>query len=118
VLSGARWLCTLCRPPAGDNPPPPPPLLLQGLQERLAEEKAELAHLLQAVQPPLTPGETYRLVPAAFMAQWRAYMQQAGKRALSPNSKAAQVCLCLFRLSFLRGVGGGADGARRGGGGG
>lgn len=66
-------------------------LCLQGMQGRLQQEKAELAHLVHPQAQALTASQSYRLVPSAFMAQWRAYMQQAGKRALSPASKAAQV---------------------------
>ena len=63
---------------------------LKGLQGRLAEEKADLGHLLQPQPPALAAGGSYRLVPAAFMAQWRAYMQQAGKRTAQAG-KAAEV---------------------------
>ncbi|KAI3431674.1 hypothetical protein D9Q98_004721 [Chlorella vulgaris] len=65
--------------------------VLKGMQGRLQQEKAELAHLVHPQAQALTASQSYRLVPSAFMAQWRAYMQQAGKRALSPASKAAQI---------------------------
>lgn len=69
-----------------------PWLRWQGLQGRLQEERQELAHLLARQQQRLLqPGGSYRLVPVAFMAAWRAYMGQAGKRALGKGATAAAV---------------------------
>lgn len=64
----------------------------QGLQGRLQEERQELGHLLQRQQQRLLqPDVSYRLVPAAFMDAWRAYMGQAGKRTLGKGATAAAV---------------------------
>lgn len=54
---------------------------VQGLRGRREAEWAALGHLVSAppvVQP--EPGRPYCLAPVAFMARWRAYMAQAGKR--------------------------------------
>ncbi|PSC68725.1 ubiquitin carboxyl-terminal hydrolase 26 [Micractinium conductrix] len=69
---------------------------LKGMQGRLAEEKQELAHLLppphlRAQGRQLAPGASYRLVPAEFMAQWRAYMSQAGKRGAPTKGAKAEL---------------------------
>lgn len=94
----AAGCCVVTLPPACLLAclPPLPPLnqCVQGLQDRLAEERADLSPLARrdpAAALPLEPGGAYRLAPAAFMDQWRAYMSQAGKRKLGSASKADQV---------------------------
>lgn len=51
--------------------------LSRGLHSRVAAERSTLSHLVTPGLFQLSPGESYRLVPRAFMDHWRAYMAQA-----------------------------------------
>lgn len=104
LLMLAGRLLTLPTPRPTPRPPPLFVALQQGLQDRLAEERSDLSPLLRR-EPrslggaALAPGAEYRLAPAAFMAQWRAYM--------------AQVCTLLCALGLGAGLPAGLAAALR-----
>jgi len=65
----------------------------KGLHSRVQTEKSSLAHLLSPGFMQLSQGETYYLIPRAFMDHWRAYMTQAsaGRRSGAAAAAAAAV---------------------------
>ncbi|KAL4524346.1 hypothetical protein Ndes2437B_g05121 [Nannochloris sp. 'desiccata'] len=67
------------------------------LHSRVQAEKSSLAHLLTPGFMQLTQGETYYLIPRAFMDHWRAYMTQAsaGRRGAAAAAAAAAVAVAV-----------------------
>ena len=65
----------------------------KNIHSRVQTEKSSLAHLLIPGFMQLTQGETYYLIPRAFMDHWRAYMTQAsaGRRGGAAAAAAAVV---------------------------
>jgi ubiquitin C-terminal hydrolase len=78
----------------------------KGLQTRVQAEKTSLSHLLSPGFVQLNQGETYYLIPRAFMDHWRAYMTQA---SASKRSVAAAAVAAVGAGGGLTGGGGGAS---------
>lgn len=78
--------------------------LSKGLHSRREAERADLAHLVNPTLVNLTPGQSYRLVPAAFMHLWRAYMAQAGGRGATSASTPGEVVQPPSLVASMAGV--------------